>query len=175
MDNTIDIYLDNYNKKNIDSTFFNKWVEFGFDSKEIFKLHVLFYIKNFTNITYTKLEKCRDEQKVFSKKIFKLYDNKCVVSGVECIAELEAAHIRECKYSGSFSESNGILLTSNLHKTFDDNMWTINPNTFKIEVNKKHKNGSINKYNGQKLNLIKTSELINNLQFRYDLFIKNDN
>ncbi len=71
MDNTIDIYLDDHDKKNINSIFFNKWEEFGFESKEIFKLHVLFYIKNFTDIAYTEPKKCRDEQPIFSKNIFK--------------------------------------------------------------------------------------------------------
>jgi len=58
MNNTIDIYLDEYNEKNIDSNFFNKWEEFGFCSKEIFKMHVLFYVNNFTNIVHTKINMC---------------------------------------------------------------------------------------------------------------------
>ena len=169
---SFDIYLDNYDQQFITNNFFDKWEEFGFESISIFKIHILFYIKKFTKIEYKDMVNIRDWQHDFRQNVCELYNNKCIISNIECKSELEAAHIKEYKYGGTYSKYNGILLTSNLHKTFDRYLWTINPDTFKIEIKNNHTNGSINKYDGKYIKLPMINELINNLKFRYELFIK---
>ena len=56
---------------------------------------------------------------------------------------------------GDYTESNGLLLTRNLHKLYDDYLWSINPDTLCIEAisNNGEIIGSVIDYLGKKVNL----------------------
>ncbi len=99
----------------------------------------------------------------FRKMILEHYNYKCIVSNTSNLAQLEAAHILPLKWMkyntldknrNINDKSNGILLNRNLHKTFDEYYWSINPNTQRVEVNsniKLEELGNIINYNGNKL------------------------
>jgi predicted restriction endonuclease len=105
-------------------------------------------------------------QQEFRQEILQLYDRKCLVSENDCITELEACHIIPVSTNEDYSLDNGLLLDRTKHSTFDKYLWSINPDTFIIEV--KDKCGSIKKYEGKKLNL--SNDLRNNLIEHYNIF-----
>ena len=133
-------------------------------------------IENQNNPKY--LKEYRDKQKDFKKSLIKKY-TCCVISGTRSQLELQAAHIipycEGKKDIYNFSESNGLLLKSNLHATFDGLQWSINPNTFCIEVKNKSIDdlGEINDYkNNEVQQLDKTDiKLKKNLENHYHKFI----
>ena len=71
----------------------------------------------------------------------------------------------------SYNLNNGIILISNLHKTFDKYLWSINPETFTIEIKNNVNVGNIKHYMGQKINIVLNNELINNMKYHYNKFI----
>lgn len=176
---TFDVYLDECCKKHKTiqqrlKYFIKMHNDFGFDSMESFERHVNFYLEHFlSNVKFLSKKEERPLQSKFRKNILCAYNNMCIVSGVTCEEELEACHIKSVIDGGSYTENNGLLLTRNLHSTFDHHLWSINPETFIVEVLKNHNDGTINKYRGKKINIKKNKELIENLRFRYDLFLKN--
>jgi hypothetical protein len=116
----------------------------------------------------------RLSQASFRESLLKKY-GKCVITETNCFDELEAAHIipyKDDRYN--FFINNGLLLKSNIHKTFDKYKWTINPTTFIIEVKNNTDVGEIKKYEGTKVNLdFNDYLLINNLKKRYQDYLKN--
>ncbi len=116
----------------------------------------------------------RRSQSTFREGLIQKY-GKCIITDTNCLDELEAAHIipyKEDKHN--FFVSNGLLLKSNIHKTFDKYKWTINPDTFMIEVKNNIDVGEIKKYQGTKVNLNQTDILlVNNLKKRYQDYLKN--
>ena len=75
-----------------------------------------------------------------------------MVSNNDCLDELEAAHIIPFSECNNFDINNGLLLSANLHKTFDKIHWTIDTNTNCIVVLNNNSN-SIKKYDGKYINL----------------------
>ncbi len=75
-------------------------------------------VKNLPNrVTRSILE--RRGQPEFRKKLLKLYNTSCLMTGCNVEAALEAAHIVSVKDSGNMSPDNGILLRSDIHTLFD--------------------------------------------------------
>lgn len=63
----------------------------------------------------------REGQERFRKELIEKY-NECLISG-NCTSNiLEAAHVKPHSEEGEMDISNGILLTRNLHKLFDDGL-----------------------------------------------------
>ena len=124
------------------------------------------------------LKEYRDKQKDFRKSLIKKY-TCCVISGTRSEYEIEAAHIipycEGKKDIYNFSESNGLLLKSNLHKTFDKFLWSINPDTFCIEVKNISSDilGEINDYKNKKVEQLDKTDikLKKNLENHYTKFI----
>lgn len=128
-------------------------------------LQIIIYI---IHINISEQKHKRLNQQEFRDIIIKKY-KACVITNNQCIDELEACHIIEVKDNGSYDVNNGLLLERNLHSTFDKNYWCINPNTLEIEIKHDH-NGTIIKYNKQKVNIEFNPILYNNLLVRYNLF-----
>ncbi|ARF12598.1 HNH endonuclease, partial [Klosneuvirus KNV1] len=87
----------------------------------------------------------------------------------------EACHIIpycDCDDNNKYDVNNGILLEAGLHKLFDKYLWSINPNTNKIEVSKQLLNDNsydlINKHYGKVLNF--NNNMKNNLITHYNKF-----
>jgi hypothetical protein len=69
-----------------------------------------------------------------------------------------------------------LLLSSDLHKTFDKYCWSINPNTLKIEINKNINDcGKIKNYEDTIVNIKLNNRLYNNLLYHYNIFSKDKN
>jgi hypothetical protein len=121
------------------------FVEEGNDKEEIeLILHIYF------NIEPHMLAYCgvRYGQAEFRDQIIKR-DTVCVVTGFNA-QECEAAHIVPYNKCRSYGINNGILLSRNVHKLFDDYLWSINPETCKLEIKDSiiGKNYSIEQYSG---------------------------
>jgi predicted restriction endonuclease len=159
-------YLDKLNNLEIDNSIFNRYKDFDYDDEDIFQIDLEFMLNNIYNIKIIDTKLKRMGQKEFRQKILELYDNKCIVSGNDCDIELEAAHIIPVAIEEDYSLNNGLLLERNIHISFDKYYWSINPDTFIIEV--KENSGTIQKYKGKKLSL--NDNLKINLREHYNFF-----
>lgn len=167
-------YFDNYGKK-IPVNFYKRANEFGFDSIELFKCAIK-YNMLVRQLNFYKEEKERYYQKKFSNKIF-ARDIKCIVSSTGISTEFEACHIVSVYDGGDYSESNGILLTRNLHSLYDKYLWSINPSTLCVDIISNDENivGSIVNYLGKKVNLNPDYFMKINLKSHWDKFLVKKN
>lgn len=167
-------YFDNYNE-NISVNFYKRAEEFGFVNHELFK-NAIFYIMYVKEINFYNEKKERYHQKKFSKKIFER-DKKCIVIRKGNSVEFEASHIVPVSDGGDYTESNGILLTRNLHKLYDEYLWSINPETLCIDTisDDEEITGSIKNYLNNKVNLIPDFFMLINLKSHWDKFLDKKN
>ena len=175
---SLEDYLDNLLQTNnkINSQLLNCWEYFNYSNKELFIADIELLIQ----IIYPNLKICQESnirlsQTEFRNSLISYYDSKCVITQNESLEELEAAHIIEFKDNGDYDVNNGLLLEANLHKTFDRYLWTINPDTLKIETNPNNITKSIKKYVGKKVNLVINPFLYTNLKKRYEIFLEKIN
>ena len=171
-------YLDKCAK--INYNILTKYKEFDYNDYDDFIEDFLFLVNHIYKIKITDDVNIRINQEKFRRELIKKYGEKCMITNNTCIDQIEACHIKEYK-DDNFDNTvnNGLLLTSNIHNTFDRNKWTINPVTFKVElqpksfaneVDKKNYYGDIINYENIIVNLFINQELKDNLQFRYDKF-----
>jgi predicted restriction endonuclease len=125
---------------------------------------------------YSEDQSVRTKQEIFRQEILKR-DKKCVITEQYNETECEACHILPVKDGGTYDLNNGLLINSNHHKTFDKNLWCINPDTFQIDilVNDKHKVGSIYDYNHKIVNIPKNSTMKLYLEKRWILYMNYKN
>ena len=180
--NKLEYYLDNNDNKEIIKDEINDYKKFDYNDEIIFNNHLNFLLENIYNIKIIENDKSRVRlsQKEFRKELLKKF-NKCIITNEDCIEELEACHLIPINEKESYNINNGIILTlmkpmdiyhlSNLHKTFDKYLWSINPNTLKIEINNNKNVGFIKKYVDNKVNIKLNDELFNNLNNHYTNFI----
>ena len=146
---------------------------FNYDCYDDLELDLFFLIETlYDNYKVYKDRQERLEQEQFRRDLINTY-GKCVITGTTCKIELEAAHIvnyRDDNHNNTID--NGLLLKSNIHKTFDDNLWTINPITLMIEVKENENVGEIMNYNGQRVNIKINNKILDNLKKRYNDFKK---
>jgi hypothetical protein len=163
-------YFDNYNEK-LSINFYKRANEFGFNNIELFK-SALEYNMLIRGLIFYKEEKERYYQKKFSKKIFER-DVKCIVVGKGNHVEFEACHIIAVHEGGDYTESNGLLLTRNIHKLYDDYLWSINPESLCIEAISTNEEiiGSIINYLGKKVNLKPDFFMLINLKSHWAKFL----
>lgn len=69
-------------------------------------------------------------QSEFASFVREIYGNKCAIRGTSLIDNhhtgLEAAHIKAAQHGGPLLPSNGILMSSDLHKCFDQGFFSLN-------------------------------------------------
>lgn len=164
----IEHFLDKIINKELEKSIYCKYKEFDYDDEDIFYMDLDFLLNNVYNIKIVEPKQKRMGQYEFRQKVLEMYGNKCIISKNDCIAELEACHIVPIATEEDYSLNNSLLLERNLHSTFDKYLWSINPNTFMIEVN--NKCGSIKKYKGNIVEL--NDNLKNNLYQHYKLFLE---
>lgn len=80
-----------------------------------------------------KLCEERDGQNQFRHDLI-LRDKKCLITGDNHIL-CEACHIIPYSKTKSYDISNGLLLNRCLHKMFDEYLFSINPETLRLEFN----------------------------------------
>lgn len=192
-------YLDNILEKDkiINYHIFNEYNKFDYDNKDLFEIDLKFLLDNiYSEIKIVEPKVKRLNQQEFRDELINKYQ-KCLITDNDCLNELEACHIIELKDTYTDTEitnntntdteitnntntdinniNNGLLLCSNLHKTFDKYLWTINPDTLEIEIANYDQNivGSIYKrfIKNPKVLLELNKELYNNLKHRYNKFI----
>jgi hypothetical protein len=124
------------------------------------------------------IKESRPNQTTFRNNLIKKYEGKCIITGDECLDQLEACHIVPyAENKNNCMTTNGLLLKVTLHKTFDTYKWAINPTTMMIEIKKSVNEkdiGDIKEYQGIKVDL-DTNDiiLINNLKKRYESYLEN--
>lgn len=148
--NALENYLDNINGSIINNEL--NYKDFNFDDEEEFNLVLNYLINNCYDIKIKSFRNDRIEQDKFRQKLLNKYE-KCVVSNDKCLPQLEAAHIIPFNNENNFDIYNGLLLTRNLHVTFDQNYWSIDQNG-KIFIMREN-SGDIEKYDGKILDLSK--------------------
>lgn len=155
------------------------FTKFDYDDETRYKHHLTWLLNNCYPLDIVdkpsdaiEKRKKRMGQQEFRDGLFKMYSNTCVISGNVCDVELEAAHIVPYAESGSYDLSNGLLLTSTFHKTFDKYLWSINPTTLCVEVVPNKNVGEISDHVGKKVNLKITPKLFANLSSHYSKFIQ---
>ena len=149
----------------------NNYKQFNYDSYEEFKIDLDFLLSNiYSDIQIINLQtkEQRLNQDTFRKEVIKKY-NRCIIShsiDIEC----EACHIIPYSICKNFDIDNGLLLSSDLHKTFDKYCWSINPKTLKVEINKNINDcGKIKNYEDTIVNIKLNNRLYNNLLYHYNI------
>jgi hypothetical protein len=153
----------------------DNYKQFNYHSYEEFKLDLDFLLNNIysdIHIINLQTKEQRLDQDSFRKELIKKY-NRCIISNsidIEC----EACHIVPYAICKNFDIDNSLLLSSDLHKTFDKYYWSINPNTLKVEINKNINDcGKIKKYEDKTINIKLNNNLYNNLLYHYNIFTNN--
>lgn len=163
-------YLDNYENKELSSSIYKMYKDFNYEDDELYQIDLEFMLNNIYNIKIIEepileIRKKRINQSEFRKKIIERFNNKCIITGNDCIDELEACHIIPVATNDDYSIDNGLLLEKNIHCTFDKYLWAINPDTFRIES----KNiGTIKKYQNVQLQLF--DDMRDNLRQHYNIY-----
>jgi len=167
----LECYLDKITNNQLENTIFNKHIEFDYDDddEDIFHIDLDFLLNNVYDIQIIEPKQKRLGQYEFRQKVLEMYENKCIISKNNCTAELEACHIVPVSVEENYSLNNSLLLERNIHSTFDKYLWSINPDTFMIEVG--NNCGTIEKYKGMKIKL--NNNLKYNLLQHYNLFLNN--
>lgn len=167
-------YLDKHNNTGIDENIINDFEKFEYTNEKLYSLHLNFLLENIYNIKLLTHTRKRLNQNEFRNDILNKFNYKCVVSGETCKEELTASHIIPVADNEDYDIDNGLLLRENLHKTFDNFMWSINPNTLKIEIRNNCNVGQIREYVGNVIDFNMNSYLKSNLICHYEEFKKNE-
>jgi len=78
----------------------------------------------------------RKNQSKFKSNLIKVYNGKCAITGIQIEELLEAAHINPHSKSGVNKSANGILLRSDIHTLFDNELMKIRPKDYKVKIHK---------------------------------------
>ena len=153
--------------------------KYDYDDKEECYNNIIFILEDFYNFIiddtilndYLRItnenELNRMLQNNFHNNLLKKY-KKCIITGHD-IEECEACHIIPLEIKFSYDITNGLLLSSSLHKLFDKFMWSINPNTQCIEIKQTSSIYLIHNYNNKYINL--DTETLKNISWHYEKFI----
>lgn len=166
-------FLDNYDNHELSSNIFSMYKEFNYDDDELFQIDLEFLLNNIYNIKIVEHKIKRMGQAEFRQLLLERFNNRCIVTGNDCIDELEACHIIPVATNEDYSLENGLLLERNIHKTFDKYYWSINPDTFQIEILNDINIGSIRKYQNIKLSL--HDDMKHVLGAHYNIFMSKQN
>ncbi len=105
------------------------------------------------DIEYIKrLIRKRKNQSKFRKSLIKAYEGKCCISNCNTLTVLEAAHIINHSITGINHSSNGLLLRSDLHILFDENLLLIHPKKMTIHLHPDLLQSEYSRYNGNVIN-----------------------
>ena len=79
-----------------------------------------------------RLAKVRPGQKRFRVLVEERYGAECAVCGIGIQSMLQAAHIVAKEFKGTDDPLNGLMLCANHHLAFDAKLFSIDPDTWKI-------------------------------------------
>lgn len=159
--------------KSIPTNFPNTHTRYGFESIQDFKiiLEVIMWTRNLSWVR--EVSDRGPEQDIFRKNLI-VRDSKCVVTQKNISRECEACHIIPYAEGGDFSIDNGLLISSTLHKLFDDFTWSINPSDYTIDILCDDENvvGSILEYAGKKINVKPNENMTKNLEWHWNKYLE---
>src|SRR5450755_2167156 len=89
--------------------------------------------------------------RLFRRGLIKRYGSRCLVTGCELEALLEAAHIAPYRNNSHNDLSNGLLLRADIHTLFDLYQMRIDPVTLTITFNESVRLAGYSAYHGQQL------------------------
>lgn len=72
------------------------------------------------------------DQQSFRRRVERNFNGRCAVTGQSTQTLLQACHLEDYCFSYNMDTSNGILLTSDCHRMFDNGQLGINPETLTI-------------------------------------------
>jgi predicted restriction endonuclease len=175
--NKLEKFLDKVDNTEILKLELYDYTKFGYteETELEFMNHVSFLLDTCYNIRLRDNAKIRIGQKKFREEMFKKFNSKCIISGNDCEDELKACHIIPVADNESYDIDNGLLLTSTFHDTMDKYLWSINPETLKVQIHPTKNVGQIKKYNGKKINIKLNKDLESNLKIHWTNFINNQN
>jgi hypothetical protein len=136
-------------------------------------------IDHFYGDVYQQI-KIRRGQPAFRQKLLEHFKSTCIITGCRISELLEASHIFPHSLGGDFSISNGLLLRADIHTLFDLDLLAINPNSFKLFIDRSLVNTEyaflqdLNLQN--KLKEVNSEITINNsaLLFRWEKFLESN-
>jgi predicted restriction endonuclease len=168
----LDKYLCNYTKNYIiKSIILKKYEDFDYEDEDDMELDLDFLLSvKYKKIKPSETKEERKEQSKFRKELLEIYP-VCVVSGYDCDTELDAAHIVPHSDGINYNTDNGLILNTNIHRTFDKYLWSINPETLTVECKNNYNVGSIKNYKNKKLNIKLNSKIKKNLEHHYNIFM----
>lgn len=76
----------------------------------------------------------RPGQATFRRAVFEMFNARCLISGCETLAALEAAHIIPVSCGGGDEAWNGIPLRADIHRLFDAGIITIDAQSLTTSV-----------------------------------------
>ncbi len=90
----------------------------------------------------------------FTLAVRKIYQGKCALRESFIYQDhpigLEAAHVHAKVNGGNFLPSNGILLSTDFHRAFDEGIWTLD-DELRVVVHEKIRGGTLLEFNGKPL------------------------
>ena len=81
-----------------------------------------------------QLIKKRRGKQQFRDALLQRYEKRCLVTGCEVVAVLEAAHIDPYRDEGHNHPGNGLLLRADVHTLFDLDLLGIEPSSLRVEL-----------------------------------------
>ncbi|EIX9196268.1 HNH endonuclease [Klebsiella pneumoniae] len=81
-----------------------------------------------------QLRRISDQQN-FRRRVERNFNGRCAVTGQSIQSLLQACHLEDYSFSCNMDTSNGILLTSDCHRMFDNGQLGINPDSLTIHFN----------------------------------------
>jgi predicted restriction endonuclease len=165
--NQIENFIESQPNKKIFYSDINKLsTELNFNTLEPIKL-LLETI--YTDYKLMEHKNTRLTQEEFREKLINLY-GRCIITGNKCLKELQACHIIPVQNEGKYDIDNGLLMNNGIHQSFDNYMWSINPETLEIETRDDY-DGSIIMYGYKMVNIDKNNKnLIKNIEWHYKQF-----
>jgi hypothetical protein len=115
----INEYLKNIKKNNhnLNRTFYDKYADFNYENKDVFKIDIDFLCSYIYDIKFIEDRDIRIGQVEFRKGLIERYKN-CMITGRSNLI-CEACHIVPHCEDENYDLDNGLLLCRDLHRLFD--------------------------------------------------------
>ena len=141
------------------------------EENDDYESDVGYVVENFVLITEKIKKRDSEKQQKFRNELIEIYGEKCMVSGVK--KPIEACHIIPFSECNNYDANNGLLLSCNIHKLFDDFDMSINPATLCVELFDENDNDDYAIYKNKKININKDREnnIKINLNNHYEKFL----
>lgn len=121
-----------------------------------------------------RLVQVRKGQADFRRKLFSKFGTKCMLTGCNATAVVEAAHIVPFSTCQDHDENNGLLLRADLHKLYDSNLLGINSDG-EVFIMPSISGAGYSDLSGKKLTCVINAQMRQYLDIRFKAYChKND-